>query len=82
MTVFSSCTGEFVDINRPGSKLSPEELKRDNYAVGSFNCDVRVLFLDLSTRYLRIIFLGSLFVNFAQAANMVMRGEGLMKNNS
>lgn len=35
--------------------------------------------LDLSTRYLRIIFLGSLFVNFAQAANMVMRGEGLMK---
>lgn len=35
--------------------------------------------LNLSTRYLRIIFLGSLFVNFAQAANMVMRGEGLMK---
>lgn len=35
--------------------------------------------LDLSTRYLRIIFLGSIFVNFAQAANMVMRGEGLMK---
>lgn len=30
-------------------------------------------------RYLRIIFLGSLFVNFTQAANMVMRGEGLMK---
>ena len=35
--------------------------------------------LDLSTRYLRIIFLGSIFVNFAQSANMVMRGEGLMK---
>ena len=35
--------------------------------------------LNLSTRYLRIIFLGSIFVNFAQAANMVMRGEGLMK---
>ena len=35
--------------------------------------------LDFSTRYLRIIFLGSIFVNFAQAANMVMRGEGLMK---
>ena len=35
--------------------------------------------LNLSTRYLRIIFLGSVFVNFAQAANMVMRGEGLMK---
>ena len=35
--------------------------------------------LDLSTRYLRIIFLGSIFVNFAQAANMVMRSEGLMK---
>ncbi|NLL49899.1 MAG: MATE family efflux transporter [Eubacteriaceae bacterium] len=30
-------------------------------------------------RYLRIIFIGSLFVNFTQAANMVMRGEGLMK---
>lgn len=35
--------------------------------------------LNLSTRYLRIIFLGSIFVNFAQAANMVMRSEGLMK---
>ncbi|ERL22847.1 MATE efflux family protein [Oribacterium sp. oral taxon 078 str. F0263] len=35
--------------------------------------------LNLSARYLRIIFLGSVFVNFAQAANMVMRGEGLMK---
>ena len=35
--------------------------------------------LNLSTRYLRIIFLGSIFVHFAQAANMVMRGEGLMK---
>ena len=34
--IFSSCTGRFVDINRPGSKLSPDELKRDNYAVGSF----------------------------------------------
>lgn len=30
-------------------------------------------------RYLRVIFIGSLFVNFTQAANMVMRGEGLMK---
>ena len=30
-------------------------------------------------RYLRISFLGSLFVNFTQSANMVMRGEGLMK---
>lgn len=35
--------------------------------------------LNLSARYLRIIFLGSVFVDFAQAANMVMRGEGLMK---
>lgn len=32
--------------------------------------------LDLATRYLRIIFLGSLFVNFAQSSNMIMRGEG------
>ena len=30
-------------------------------------------------RYLRVLFLGSLFVNFTQASNMVMRGEGLMK---
>ena len=36
LAVLSSCTGNFVDINRPGSKLSPEELQRDNYAVGSF----------------------------------------------
>lgn len=28
-------------------------------------------------RYLRVIFIGSLFVNFKQSANMVMRGEGL-----
>ncbi|WP_125151931.1 MATE family efflux transporter [Clostridium rectalis] len=35
--------------------------------------------LDLGVRYLRIIFIGSIFVNFAQSANMVMRGEGLMK---
>lgn len=30
-------------------------------------------------RYLRISFLGSLFVNFTQSANMIIRGEGLMK---
>lgn len=35
--------------------------------------------MDQAERYLRIIFAGSLFVNFAQAANMVMRGEGLLK---
>ncbi|MBC2399047.1 MATE family efflux transporter [Clostridium tetanomorphum] len=35
--------------------------------------------LELGVRYLRIIFMGSIFVNFAQSANMVMRGEGLMK---
>ena len=31
-----SCTGNFEDMNRPGSRLSPEELQRDNYAAGSF----------------------------------------------
>ena len=39
-------------------------------------------FLEIKTfgiRYLRVIFIGSLFVNFTQSANMVMRGEGLMK---
>ncbi len=35
--------------------------------------------LELAVRYLRIIFAGSLFVNFAQSANMIMRGEGLLK---
>lgn len=35
--------------------------------------------LEMAVKYLRIIFIGSLFVNFAQAANMVMRGEGLLK---
>ncbi len=33
----------------------------------------------LGVRYLRVLFLGSIFVNFTQSANMVMRGEGLMK---
>lgn len=35
--------------------------------------------LALATRYLRIIFAGSLFVNFAQSSNMIMRGQGLLK---
>lgn len=35
--------------------------------------------MEYAVRYLRIIFISSLFVNFAQAANMVMRGEGVMK---
>lgn len=30
-------------------------------------------------KYLRIIFVGSFFVNFSQSANMVMRGEGVLK---
>ncbi len=34
---------------------------------------------DFAVSYLRIVFLGSIFVNFAQAANMVMRGEGVLK---
>ena len=35
--------------------------------------------LENAVIYLRIIFAGSIFVNFAQASNMVMRGEGLLK---
>ncbi|UTC74883.1 MATE family efflux transporter [Treponema sp. OMZ 792] len=34
--------------------------------------------LRLGISYLRIVYLGSIFVNFGQAANMVMRGEGRM----
>ncbi|WP_053957232.1 MATE family efflux transporter [Inediibacterium massiliense] len=33
----------------------------------------------LAGSYLRIIFVGSLFVNFTQSANMIIRGEGKMK---
>ncbi len=32
-----------------------------------------------ANRYLKIVFVGSLFVNFSQSANMVMRGEGKLK---
>ena len=35
--------------------------------------------LNHAERYLHIIFVGSLFVNFAQSANMIMRGEGILK---
>lgn len=35
--------------------------------------------LNNAERYLRIIFAGSVFVNFAQSSNMIMRGEGLLK---
>lgn len=31
--------------------------------------------LDLAVTYMRIVFVGSLFVNFAQSANMIMRGR-------
>lgn len=34
---------------------------------------------ELGVRYLKVLFLGSIFVNLTQSANMVMRGEGLMK---
>ena len=34
---------------------------------------------EFRVRYLRVLFLGSIFINFTQSANMVMRGEGLMK---
>lgn len=35
--------------------------------------------LELGVRYLKVVFIGSIFVNFTQSANMVMRGEGIMK---
>ncbi|CUU48764.1 MATE family efflux transporter [Clostridium beijerinckii] len=35
--------------------------------------------LDLAVRYMRIVFIGSFFINFAQSANMIMRAEGRMK---
>lgn len=33
---------------------------------------------DMAVRYIRVVYIGSLFVNFSQSANMVMRAEGLM----
>lgn len=35
--------------------------------------------LDYGEKYLRIVYAGSLFVNFFQSANMVIRGEGQLK---
>ncbi len=34
--------------------------------------------LEIGTRYLRIIYIGSFFVNFMQSANMIIRAEGRM----
>ncbi len=36
LTVVSSCTAGFEDINRPGDKVSIDELNRDSYMAGSF----------------------------------------------
>lgn len=35
--------------------------------------------LELAIRYMRVIFAGSILINFAQSANMIMRAQGLMK---
>ena len=35
--------------------------------------------MNYAEKYLRIVFAGSLFVNFFQSANMVIRGEGQLK---
>lgn len=42
-------------------------------------CGAEGEILNQATQYLRIIFAGSIFVNFAQSSNMIMRGEGLLK---
>ncbi len=36
LAIFYSCTAGFEDINRPGNKVSLEELKRGGYLTGSF----------------------------------------------
>ena len=36
------------------------------------------IMFDFGVRYLRIVYFGSIFVNFGQASNMVIRGEGRM----
>lgn len=35
--------------------------------------------LDLGVRYMRVVFTGSVLINFAQSANMILRAQGLMK---
>jgi putative MATE family efflux protein len=35
--------------------------------------------LELGVRYMRVVFAGSVLVNFAQSANMILRAQGLMK---
>jgi len=35
--------------------------------------------LELGVRYMRVVFAGSVLINFAQSANMIMRAQGLMK---
>lgn len=35
--------------------------------------------LELAVRYMRVVFAGSILINFAQSANMIMRAQGLMK---
>ncbi len=35
--------------------------------------------LELGVRYMRVVFAGSVLVNFAQSANMLLRAQGLMK---
>lgn len=42
-------------------------------------CGADGIIMEQAVLYLRIVFIGSVFVNFAQAANMVMRGEGMLK---
>lgn len=35
--------------------------------------------LELGIRYMRVVFVGSILINFAQSANMIMRAQGMMK---
>jgi putative MATE family efflux protein len=36
--------------------------------------------LELGVRYMRVVFAGSVLINFAQSANMILRAQGLMKH--
>ncbi len=42
-------------------------------------CGAKGNILIEANRYLKVVFLGSIFVNFAQSSNMIMRGEGKLK---
>ena len=70
-----SCTGNFEDMNRPGSRLSPEELQRDNYAAGSFLIQMQgVAFPEQENAYQTMIdFVGNYLGRYTTYTKVIWR---------